>query len=698
LGSKKDFTLFDFLALVIPVAGLIGSGLSLYKKFDASLVLILALSFASLCALIFFRRTAFIPKITAPKRVAILFSLILVASTAARWPPFLYLAGGQDQGVYVSLASYIDRTGDFNVTDDPTLALVPEESRDYYLKQRPAFYGGYFSFYPVHPVLMAISKNILGESMTTLPNALIGVLTAIVFYLITLLITKNRNLGLLMMAFIAFHPLHRFFSIFPVTEIPSLFFTSTAFYYFLKFTQTETGSRPRIEFLLFSAVYWTAFLFTRMNSFIYLPLLYSSLLLTPFVVAEKSKKSILTFYFAFLVGSVVCSFWIYSVYMPILYEIIAEQTLYKPFGTNYQTKLMIFGALAICLPMFLSLTKNKSRNFLLGLYQNTKSRTAFVALSFIAILYLGSKAMTAAVDGTSSSMVAIINRYAFATDWQLISATNLWTTFIYLSPFGFCIYVYKIWSERHTTSHTKAALLVFPLYYLIITLATTPVVFGGFYYSRYQISEIIPFALLFIVVTFFNSEGPAKISRRATAIWVTLFVCYFIGYTSQQFQGSEGPRPKFYQEISKVVTDRDLIVVDGSAEGFRGYNEIIQPLEFFYDENIVRIANVEQMASAEFRTMASGFAKVFFFSLKDIEHPAFQNKTPFEYNFGMYHNNTGHIYLPWASLSGDIKRGNGARVFSVPTLFSKYVATYYFYDIEKTKFADQSLTKDFGNH
>ncbi len=691
LISKKDFTIFDFLSLVIPLVGLIGTGLSLHQKFEASLVAILAGATCMLCAIVLVRHLTIIPKITAPKPVALLFTLILLASAAIRWPPFLYLAGGQDQGVYVSLASYIDRTGSYEVSEDPTLAMIPAESQPYYMQRRPAFYGAYFSFYPVHPIMMAMSKNFFGETMTTLPNAVLGVLTTIIFYLITFLITKNRNLSLMMMAFIGFHPLHRFLSVFPVTEIPSLFFTSTALYYFLKFTQVESGAKTNPSLLLFSGVYWTAFLFTRMNSFIYLPLLYASFILTPFLVAEDSKRRLLSSYFAFLGGSVALSFWLYSVYMPVLYKIIAEQTLYRPFGSDYQGKLIIFGACALLLPVLLFLTKNKSRTLVLGLYQSPKLRTAFIVGSFLAIFYLGSKAIMEAVEGTSGSMISIINRYAYASHWQLVSATNLRTTFIYLSPFCFCLFMYKIWSELRTESHIRAALLIFPLYYLIVTLATNPLVFGGFYYSRYQISEIIPFALLFIVVTFADRHKSGHKPIKAAAVWGALIICYFIGYTSQQFQGSEGPSPKFYKDISELVTDQDLIVVDGSNDGFRGFNEILQPLEFFYNENIIRVSNAEEMGSAEFRAMAAGFSKLFFFSLHDIQHAAFANKTSLEYNFGMYHNNIGHIYLVWASITGNVKRGRGARAVSAPTLYSNYVANYYLYDLEKTKLDELSL-------
>jgi len=698
LVNKKKFILLDFLNLIIPLSGLIGSGLSLYKKFDARLVFTLAALIALVFASALFRHINLLPRFTAPKKIAILFTLILVASTAIRWPPFLYLAGGQDQGVYVSLASYIDRTGDFNVFDDPTLNLVPKESADYYLKHRPAFYGGYFSFYPVHPVLMAISKNFFGEDMTTLPNALIGIITAIVFYLITYLITKNRYLSLLMMSFIAFHPLHRFFSIFPATEIPSLFFTSMAFYYFLKFNHQESGSKPPISLLIFSLVYWLAFLFTRMNSFVYIPLLYGSLVLTPFLVKEKLKRLALTSYFTLLLMFIVMSFWIYKAYMPILYEIIAEQTLYKPLGKDYANKLLLIAAVAVVLPILFTATKDKSQKFVLGLYSSATSRSIVVALALLTIVHFGFKSGAEAVKGTSYSIIQIINRHAYVSDWQLISATNLWTTFIYLSPIGFCIYIYCLWKDRHTTDHTKAALLVFPLYYLIITIANTPLVFGGFYYARYQISEIIPFALLFIVVTFFDTKTRSSASSKTAILLAVLMLCYFVGYTSEQLQGPEGPRPDFYKKIADSVTEKDLIVVDGSHGSFRGFNEIIQPLEYFYNENIIRLPNIESIKTDDFKNLAAGFSRVVILSMQTLNHPAFISKIAHEYNFGMYHNNTGHIYLAWAYTMGNIKRGKGARVFSPPTLYSKYIANYYLYELDKTILVDISPLDKFDDH
>ncbi len=670
-----------------------GSCLSLYNKFEASTVTIVSAAVATLCALVFWQRIDFLPKLKSPKWAAILFTFIVISSAAVRWPPFLYLAGGQDQGVYVSLASYIDRTGSYAVVEDSTLEKVPKESTSYYLSRRPEFYGNYFEFYPVHPVLMAVSRHFLGDDLTTFPSALIGILTAIVFYLITFQITKNRSLSLLMMAFIAFHPLHRFFSVFPVTEIPSLFFTAMTFYYFLKFTQRESANKLQISYLGLSLLYWFAFLFTRMNSFIYIPLLYGSLLMTPFLVQEKLKRRALLGYFAALLLSIVLSFFIYKEYMPFLYYLIATRTLLKPFGEDYATKILIIGVAAIALPTLLVAFVSKTRKAILGFYNHPIVRTVVVAGAFLFITYLTIQAGIEAVATTSHEMIQIINRQAFASSWQLLATTNIWTTFIYLTPVGFVIYFLTIWRERKTTNQIKVALLIFPLYYLIITILTTPHVFGGFYYSRYQISEIIPFALLFIVVTFFDNSIVKNKFKPSSAIFAGFMVCFFIAYTSQQMQGPEGAKPSFFKDIAKEVTEKDLIVVDESYKSFLGFNEIVQPLEFFYDENIISISDTETLKTEEFRKLTAGFSKVLLFSMRSLSHPAIKTQTNHEYNFGMYHNNTGHLYLAWAEAHGEAIKGRGTRVFSPPTLYSRYVAGYNLYNLDKDLIASGDFTE-----
>ncbi len=78
--------------------------------------------------------------------------------------------------------------------------------------------------------------------------------------------------------------------------------------------------------------------------------------------------------------------------------------------------------------------------------------------------------------------------------------------------------------------------------------------------------------------------------------------------------------------------------------------------------------------------------------MRSLQHPAIKEQTNHEYNFAMYHNNTGHIYLSWAKAQGEVTRGRSTRAFSPPTLYSKYIADYTLYNLDKDLIASADFT------
>jgi hypothetical protein len=122
-----------------------------------------------------------------PRRSRICLLLVLLFALLLRWPPGLHIQGGQDHGVYMSIAAHFAEKGTLVVTDDLAERLVsPDAVQRYYENNgmQPGVYpeeahrGRYdFQFYHVHPIWLAIFGSFFGMQWAGLSQIFFAILS-----------------------------------------------------------------------------------------------------------------------------------------------------------------------------------------------------------------------------------------------------------------------------------------------------------------------------------------------------------------------------------------------------------------------------------------------------------------------------------------------------------------------------------------
>ena len=224
--------------------------------------------------------------------------VVLAIGLLFRSEPYHYVAGGQDQGVYVSMSQYYDNTGKIFIEDEVRKNLPDNLKADYDSEnsvlrnkqgQREYAPGVYvqdlenseyvFQFYQMHPVWMSIFGKLFGDTNRVYALVFFSLLSLVAFYLLAFELTKRKDLALLAGALLAINPLHAFFSKFPVAEVVGLAFTTLSFYYLLKYYNLSKQKIYLPVNLTLSALLMSGMFFTRISGLMLIPFFFIILIM-----------------------------------------------------------------------------------------------------------------------------------------------------------------------------------------------------------------------------------------------------------------------------------------------------------------------------------------------------------------------------------------------------------------------------------
>ncbi len=345
---RRPFDLLDIISILLLSLSSIGLLSLKFSVFNPILVIILSL-ISSILFIYIFSNSIVINK---PGRKDIPILLILAIALFFRINPSLYLSGGQDQGLYISMSKSFEIEGDWHPTDEFRNSLTSEQ-KDFYDRNRSGLQSGItvinnetsdrvMPFYPLFPTLLSITGSILGGDNRVYILTLFSILTVYLFYKITLYLTNKRTVAYLSALFLAINPIHVFFSNFPLTEIIAIGFVFFAIYYIFRYVSEVKQNNNGLISLIFMSGLLMAFYLTRLSFFFYIPiLLLLFLILLTFVDTKKRIKEIL----CFIVTNIV--FFVVSTY---LYSKFAYNELFFPtfsdllkslLGTNYMLFLSL---------------------------------------------------------------------------------------------------------------------------------------------------------------------------------------------------------------------------------------------------------------------------------------------------------------------------------------------------------------------
>jgi len=588
------------------------------------------------------------------------FLFILLIALLFRAQPYLYVLGGQDQGLYVNMSSAYQKNGSTFWFDQVRARLSDDVLINYYdnhnhfnlsLVESGKYEGQHFpgvyvknlekseyvfQFYPLHPLWMAIFGDFFGSNNRIYSLVFFSIISIIAFYLLAYEISDHEKISSYIVSlFLALNPLHAFFSKFPVTEIVALAFTSTGFYLLVYFYKQNLRNFSGKYYLLLSSLMFSCFFFTRISGFLYLPIFFLILYLS-FLFSEKSSiKSLFIYYFCLIIFFYfisICYGYIYS--YPYSHDCY-DKAFSKIFDQEWQFKLYIFClAFLIFFSIFLIFIKIPKLNIII------KSTISFIEnnlyIIFIVVL-----------------MISIYKIYQFSfTDiykgnwwfderWKMtgrgfnsISFSSLYAIILYLSPICFSILFFAILNQKYEKNHFLSILIAFVLFFLVATTVVAFTVPYQYYYARYLLSEVIPYSLLVVSIYLAFLILRRGKFRLLSYILISSICVYFFYYTAFQFSGKECQG--VHDALSRVehkLDDRDLLII--LKENSSKYWTLNTAFSIYYNLPIFCIDEINDLTGKIYPTLFN-FNDIFILSTHSISKNYLSISDIIAFNQGIY--------------------------------------------------------------
>jgi hypothetical protein len=668
-GNKwVKISLFEALLILIVTISIASLSMLVLNCFDSLHALIAGLVAFTLIILIFGARLEPMPF---PILSGIL--LILMVASFFRVEPYLWLMGGQDQGLYVNMSAHYEREGSAFVKDRVRELFKDDLKSDY--DQHQYFYkkiaatgdelkGSYprkfdqkagvnyfamtlpgvyfknlaqsefvFQFYPLHPLWMSIAGKVLGDSNRVYSLVMFSLLTIVIFSLLAYELSGGKRLPALLVAlFLALNPLHAFFSKFPVTEMVSLFFSSAGFYALIRFHK-DADRGKRVFYLWLSAGLFACLFFTHISSFIYLPLFYLLLLIAQ-LYGEHDTGRLLVFYtlgilllFAFSV--------LYGLTYSYPYFVeVYEQSFKGILGSGWAFRLKLLLFVSAIPPVIVALLKWRPGN---GSVMLSRCYTVLKILGIFAFLCAVYRAYQLGFTAKYVGHWAYDDLWKMAASgWKSLSYANFVTFIAYLSPVAFiCLILAFIRNKKHVdiVDVMLLFLIVVALYMRIVMAFTTPY---SYYFARYQLSELVPYSLL-VVALFLGQavDNGQKRKKWSACFCIVAIAANFLYYTAFQLKGQEADGAEAaLSRIAARLDDKSILLHDFTDP------RIITPIRYYFGRNTFYTSDISAIGKGIYGSLSTNFNALYFLTTKKCADSNVELVDVIAYSEGVFEHRT----------------------------------------------------------
>ncbi len=596
---NKFLAVFDFLVIVILAVSFVSIFLLVFDLFDPRVAVFGGGCLATVVYFWLVDRLSF-SFLHYDTKILLLLLAIIFSALIFRVPPFLWIHGGQDQGVYVSMSSYFQHGGKVFIEDNVINALPSEKLVKIYKEnlsprvfQPGVYYGGdkdyVFQFYHLHPLWMGIFGDFFGDNNRVYSLTFFSLLSIIGLFLLTFELSGSRlaagSVGLL----IALNPLHAFFSKWPVTEVVSLAFSSLALYYLVRYLKLffEKGHLCW-ALVVISALCMSALFFVRISGFFYVPA-FIALLMVGFFLAYNKKNVI--GYGLILFSSICLTFYATSVYYGLVFSpnysnYIYWSTFGKFLGENWNS-IVFIGVSVISTAVFvLWFLAYKGR--LPDVVWRIVSPTLW---SYFCLAIMLIVAIVSLVNVYLLGFTAYYAnhpwwglRWGFAGGgYQVVIRSALLNLVIYSSPFLLLVF-FAGFREQAKKAYFSLLLIFITTPFLANIVLNQFVLPYQYYYARYLLSEVVPYGIVLMVLSFALSRNRNLMRIGFLAVVVTIPL--FVYFSAKQLGAEEGVRPyKILKSISDIVDDNDFILFNEDGWHIASH-EIKTPLVFYFGKKV----------------------------------------------------------------------------------------------------------------
>jgi hypothetical protein len=526
---------------------------------------------------------------------------LLTVALFLRVPAYHYVMGGQDEGVYVNVAHYINHTGGIRahdrvkqqLQDTPYLQLYAADNRvstDAYLA------GIYtrdmknskleFQFYDQLQVWMALFDGLFGAAFGVYALTFFALLSIAFFYRLALLLTGSYRTSLAAGLLLALNPLHAFFSKFPVTEVPTLCFSLIGFTLLASFWSASVAQR-RNRWWVLSVLAFSCLFTTRISGFMYMPFLIGAAIMSLLGDRDAERRATMQRWaiwtvIAYLLSVVYGLIWVHA-YSHDIYFLSFEPLL----GSHWKWFVALFAGIVLLIWGAAALIAR------------SRMRAALMRVSSAAFAWLPSLAVLAALvlGAIMIHRLGWTQHYkgdpGLDTRWQLAgrgwrgaSASSLWTLIVYLGPL--LVLAFPVLLFRRVRDPRIGFLRWFVAGFWVFALILQWVIPYSPYYARYLLSELVPYLIL-LVICEWDGMRPGVL-RRGMSCVVAFSIVYAGVLSATQIGKSENDGA--YAALSRLVSridPEDLILLNSGRQSGIDQSELKTPLLYTFHRQVVTV-------------------------------------------------------------------------------------------------------------
>lgn len=570
--------------------------------------------------------------------------LLLLVCLFFRLPAFNYVLGGQDEGLYVNMAHYIERTGGIDVRDTALEKLQGSPFVDRYLSENrqvraysgplkggsfvsgvyidgPTDSGLSFQFYHLFPVWMAMFAGLFGGAFAVYGLTFFALLSVVFMHRLALAMTDSPRAALVAGMLLALNPLHAFFSKFPVTEVPTLALSLVGFTYLARFWGAGPSLRHK-RWLLLSMLSFGALFATRISGFMYIPFFVALAVASAAVDTDRPRQRAMQFWVlgvtALYAVSVVYGLHWSNQYSHDIYRLSFERI----FPRHWQTGVAALVALGLVIWLgLIALAQGRKRvhveRFVVLPVQRVLGLVvlAGLALGIYKIYQLGWTSRFSG-DPVLDTLWGLADSH-----WRALRASSLATLFVYLGPILPLAFLGIVLRRQGEPRHEFLRLFVAG--FLVYALVLQWVVPYGPYYARYLLSEVVPYMLLFTVVVW--ARIPAGGARRALSITLAITLIYSAGATAAQLGKNESGG--LYHSLTQLlapVDSADVVLLDALDPGLPNNSELKTPVKFIFGLAAVTVSQASLANAAYLGALDARYDDVFLISPSAVPPQGFE--------------------------------------------------------------------------
>lgn len=573
--------------------------------------------------------------------------LLILVCLFFRLPAFNYVLGGQDEGVYVNMANYIERTGSLVVWDTPLDKLQGTPFVQSYLDENrslpahpelskmEAYVGGVyvrshegnvldFQFYHLFPVWMALVAGLFGTTFAVYALTLFAMLSVVFMYRLTLVLTGSSRAALIAGLLLAINPLHAFFSKFPVTEVPTLAFSLIGFTYLALFWRAEEGSRHR-RWLLLSMLSFGALFVTRISGFMYVPFLIVVAVASAANDADRMRRK----YMQLWVLGVVVLYAVsvaYGLRWSHQYAVdIYRSSFERIFPAHWQAGVAALVMVIVLIWSGLIVLAQTGMRHRIDRFIVVPLRRAVapivlisLALGIYKIYQLG---WTAHYQGDVwlDTVWGLVGSH-----WRAVKASSLVAFFVYAGPLLPLAFLGLVLRRQDEPRIEFLRLFVAGFFvYTVLLQWTVPY---GPYYARYLLSEAVPYMLLFTVAAW--ACMPKNGVRRILSAILAITLIYSVAATAGQLGKNE--EEGAYQSLTQLlapVDKGDIILLDTLEleAGMPDNSELKTPIVFTLGHAAITVSGASLADHAYIAALNARYDEVFLISPSAVAPEGFDS-------------------------------------------------------------------------